>query len=70
MIIQTENLTKKFKSTGAVSLLNLTVEEGSIYGFLAAWNSHGAISYKKSLEARNKALLLHLKHCYTRLTLI
>jgi len=34
MIIQTENLTKKFKSTEAVSLLNLTVEEGSIYGFL------------------------------------
>ena len=34
MIIQTDNLTKKFKSTEAVSLLNLTVEEGSIYGFL------------------------------------
>jgi ABC-type multidrug transport system ATPase subunit len=34
MIIQTHDLTKKFKATEAVSLLNLTVEEGSIYGFL------------------------------------
>ncbi|HZR38750.1 MAG TPA: ATP-binding cassette domain-containing protein, partial [Ktedonobacteraceae bacterium] len=34
MTIQTYNLTKKYGSVEAVSLLNLTVEEGSIYGFL------------------------------------
>jgi lantibiotic transport system ATP-binding protein len=34
MTIQTYNITKKYGSIEAVSLLNLTVEEGSIYGFL------------------------------------
>ncbi len=34
MIIQTDNLTMKYRSTEVVSHLNLSVEEGSIYGFL------------------------------------
>jgi ABC-2 type transport system ATP-binding protein len=48
MIIETENLTKKYQSKVAVSAVNLSVEKGQIYGFLGP-NGAGKSTFIKML---------------------